>query len=888
MKDEVVFNGKEECGGKELDITQVPEESIDASQASTEDLNQTLQEEMALRKNLDIAFADTQEDLSGDGPQAKMISQSSTASIQQRIAQFERKVAENQKRAAKPPPVPSKPDESGKERHPKQLKVFLRVRPCTESESVMEVVPPINKTDNAHPTKLRTYPSAESTESSKHSSRAKEYEFTQVFSDKSTQSQIYDRTAAPLVNKLCSGNRVGDSALLFSYGITNAGKTYTVLGDIRKRQKPESHGIVPRCLTQLLQKVSNTDLNVYMSYFEIYNENVFDLLPSVPKTKFTFHVGAKPLKIRERNGQTVIKGLTKHHITSLEQGMDVVCRAKEHRHTASNSLNRNSSRSHSVCQITVSKGKMEPVPSGDDESSVDTASLIQSRPDDSATLWIVDLAGSERSKRTNGGTIRQKEASFINKSLMTLMGCLTRGEKNYRDSKLTVLFMHHWMKRGATSMIVNVHPSRQDFDETQHVLAYAISTKAIPNPIRRSDKSVPAQATTHVVEYGYDGRRKNVRSTKNNYSQHNSKMMGDKMAGTKQGLESGNEQETKKSRPKRPSTVSDEPFHQAKRQKVIESTANSTSEMDKELLFARAQIESLQARNRELDRKLETMETTIRDEVAEEMLEEMTAMTKRYDDTIRDLKAKHAAHTGDDATREKLDRALQKNSELEEQITECEEEMSRMAETHAFEQRTIANEVAEKDCEIERLRSLFEESEAETRQLKQSKEELIRNYEKLLADGGDEDEDASPGSKAIPKTSTLFSTEPRQRRRLGLKTSATTPSTNRVADKLSKTQPKPWRMVESKGENISNEGASMSENLKESNIANHEEKPKSRQPLGTRSVNVQPSDENKFMYPTKPAKKDPSTGSFLRPRGRAPSGVAEWNETVGAWSLMQQ
>ncbi|KAL7572385.1 hypothetical protein ACA910_021595 [Epithemia clementina (nom. ined.)] len=862
-------NAKVSASNQELDITQIQEESFDASQASTEDLNQTLQEEMALRKNLDTAFADAQAQTSFHA----------ASSIQQKIAHFEQKLAANQTNATKPPPVPVRAAQLGgsKDQTSKQLKVFLRIRPCADSmDSVVEVVPPEKKSEQLYPTKIRTNPADESSDSSKPASRAKEYEFTQVFGSASTQNEVYERTAAPLVNQLCTGNRIGHSALLFSYGITNAGKTYTVLGDVRKRKNTESWGIVPRCLTHVLQKVCNTDLNVYISYFEIYNENVFDLLPTIPKKNMPLFVGSKPLKIRERHGQTVIKGLTKHPVQSLEHGLEVVFKAKENRHTASNHLNRNSSRSHCICQITVTKEKLDPVAPTDDDSSVDTATMLSSRPEESSTLWIVDLAGSERSKRTNNGSIRQKEASFINKSLMTLMGCLTRGEKNYRDSKLTVLFMHHWMKSGATSMIVNIHPSRDDYEETQHVLAYAISTKTIPNPVRKNEMVVPSTNVARGAEYGYDGRKRtHVQNDNSNCpdEKKNGEMKGEK----KRKHKAPSENEPKIERVKRPPAALPSDFAaKAKKQKTEEPDVASVIELQKELSLARAE-------NVELKQKLEVMEASVRDEVAEEMLDEMTSMTKRYDDTIRDLRAKIAALMNDNTKQDKLDRAQLKIGELMEQIKECEEEMTRMSETYADEKRVASDSLAEKDMEISRLQTALEESEREVVKLRKSKEELIKNYERLLSDEageeGEEDDGAvdpaeaghkSPVKKKLQKRSQHFSSEPRPRQPLGIKTNMATPSGKTVAAKIAMTQPKPWRLIAEKNENALNRATAETEK-------DSQQKQSSK-----------PRDESKFLYPPKPAKKDPSTGDFLRPRGRPPSGVAEWDEKVGAWSLIQQ
>ncbi|EEC44769.1 kinesin family-like protein, partial [Phaeodactylum tricornutum CCAP 1055/1] len=136
---------------------------------------------------------------------------------------------------------------------------------------------------------------------------------------------------------------------LFSYGITNAGKTHTVLGNISK--KKEAWGLVPRAVSDALDRLPPT-AHLTMSYFEIYNENVYDLLPQSLQNENVAKF-ADPLKVREWHGRAVVSGLAKHRLHSLQQGLDLIVMAKQRRHTATNNINRDSSRSHCVCQLTV-------------------------------------------------------------------------------------------------------------------------------------------------------------------------------------------------------------------------------------------------------------------------------------------------------------------------------------------------------------------------------------------------------------------------------------------------------------------------------------------------------------------------------------------------------
>ena len=174
--------------------------------------------------------------------------------------------------------------------------------------------------------------------------------------------------------------------------------------------------------------------------------------------------------------------------------------AKKNRHTASNNINTESSRSNSICQLEITHspvvnngsngggkrtGELEADSEyeTDDDSSVcsrsssgsrDTASSGRHRK--STIIWIVDLAGSERSKKTRSHTRHQKEAALINASLMNLMRCLREmlnhqpkkrgatskgGVVPFMESKLTHMFMNHLTRSSAsrTCMIVNVNPA---------------------------------------------------------------------------------------------------------------------------------------------------------------------------------------------------------------------------------------------------------------------------------------------------------------------------------------------------------------------------------------------------------------------------------------------
>ena len=153
--------------------------------------------------------------------------------------------------------------------------------------------------------------------------------------------------------------------------------------------------------------------------------------------------GRPTLKLREsRRGRIFVRGLARHAVDNVQHGLEFAQMAKSNRHTASNNINAESSRSHSICQLEIahapSKGAkragmrdsdLDSECETDDESVCSKSGTGSKRAKQrkSTIIWIVDLAGSERSKRTRSHTRHQKEAALINASLMTCSPFLNCG-----------------------------------------------------------------------------------------------------------------------------------------------------------------------------------------------------------------------------------------------------------------------------------------------------------------------------------------------------------------------------------------------------------------------------------------------------------------------------
>ncbi len=274
----------------------------------------------------------------------------------------------------------------------------------------------------------------------------------------------YLSTAQPLVDSLFEGR----NCLLFSYGPTNSGKTYTIEGD------GANPGILPRVLDDVFtrskdieQKTPGTSIFIWATYLEVYNENVYDLLGANADSRI-------PMKIKEENGNVVVKGLREIQIRSLKEAQKILQYGQANRQTAETNVNLDSSRSHSIFNIRLVFHMQRALPNGGSE----TTEL-------SPKFSVVDLAGSERSSRSQTTGLRLKEASNINVSLMTLGRCLEALKWNcdhphaqphivpFRQSKLTRIFQQWFVAQSRMVMLVNVSAAAADYDEMVHALRYA-------------------------------------------------------------------------------------------------------------------------------------------------------------------------------------------------------------------------------------------------------------------------------------------------------------------------------------------------------------------------------------------------------------------------------
>uniref|UniRef100_A0A671NP36 Kinesin-like protein n=1 Tax=Sinocyclocheilus anshuiensis TaxID=1608454 RepID=A0A671NP36_9TELE len=374
-----------------------------------------------------------------------------------------------------------------------------------------------------------------------------------LFGIKTTQRELFADVAKPLVEDLIHCK----NGLLFTYGVTGSGKTYTMTGSpgqggllprsldmifnsigpyqakryvfkpddkngmevqnqvdaLLDRQKRDSQTSVPKTPTtrrtdpEFADMISpeeackaggvdeDSSYSVFVSYIEIYNNYIYDLLEETPfdPIKPKWNGAGTPLRnniefippqskiLREdQNHNMYVAGCTEVEVKSTEEAFEVFWRGQKKRRIANTQLNRESSRSHSVFIIKLAQAPLD----------ADGDTVLQDKSQVNVSqLCLVDLAGSERTSRTRAEGSRLREAGNINQSLMTLRTCIEVLRENqmcgtnkmvpYRDSKVTHLFKNYFDGEGKVRMVVCVNPKADDYEETLLVMRFAEMTQEV-------------------------------------------------------------------------------------------------------------------------------------------------------------------------------------------------------------------------------------------------------------------------------------------------------------------------------------------------------------------------------------------------------------------------
>uniref|UniRef100_A0A8C7KPH2 Kinesin family member 4 n=1 Tax=Oncorhynchus kisutch TaxID=8019 RepID=A0A8C7KPH2_ONCKI len=296
----------------------------------------------------------------------------------------------------------------------------------------------------------------------------KAFTYDYVFDPTTEQEEVFNSAVSPLLCGLFKGYH----ATVLAYGQTGSGKTFSMGGTYTSAQENEpTVGVIPRVVRMIFQereKHTDCEFSLAVSYLEIYNEDILDLLcPSVSKDK------PSTINIREDPKEGIkIVGLTEREVFSANEMVGCLELGNSARTVGSTAMNAASSRSHAIFTITLEQRR-----------GADKSDNVVSK------LHLVDLAGSERQKKTKAEGDRLKEGISINRGLLSLGNVISAlGDESkkgtfvpYRDSKLTRLLQDSLGGNSHTLMIACVSPADSNIEETINTLRYADRARKIKN-----------------------------------------------------------------------------------------------------------------------------------------------------------------------------------------------------------------------------------------------------------------------------------------------------------------------------------------------------------------------------------------------------------------------
>ncbi|KAI0123751.1 kinesin-II 95 kDa subunit [Xylariales sp. AK1849] len=331
------------------------------------------------------------------------------------------------------------------------VRVVARIRPLLAQELDKDVIVSAGSTDDGKPNTLVKIPSP------KNEAEEFTFAFNSVYDQPTTQEELFSAEVAPHLKSLFQGLDV----TIFAYGVTGTGKTHTMRGGLKLAER----GVIPRLLSGVYRRAKKiakdsdgeTTVAVVLSYYEIYNDKVFDLLESPDKRT------PSGLPLREANGKTVVVGLSERPCDDLKDFEKMYIESNNNRITAATKLNAHSSRSHAILRVKVTQT---------------TGDMVRE-----STASAIDLAGSEDNRRTDNGKERLVESAAINKSLFVLSQCIdaiSRGDRRipFRESKMTRI-LSLGQNNGITIMILNLAPLRSYHLDTLSSLNVSSRAKRI-------------------------------------------------------------------------------------------------------------------------------------------------------------------------------------------------------------------------------------------------------------------------------------------------------------------------------------------------------------------------------------------------------------------------
>ncbi|XP_052577934.1 kinesin-like protein KIF9 isoform X6 [Peromyscus californicus insignis] len=336
----------------------------------------------------------------------------------------------------------------------KKVQAFVRVKPTDDFAHEMITYGGDNKSIDIH-LKKDTRRGAVNNQQTDWS-----FKLDGVLHDAS-QDLVYETVAKDAVSQALDGY----NGTIMCYGQTGAGKTYTMTG---ATENYKHRGILPRALQQVFRMIEERPthaITVRVSYLEIYNENLFDLLSTLP------YVGPSvtPMTIVENPQGVFIKGLSVHLTSQEEDAFSLLFEGETNRIIASHTMNKNSSRSHCIFTIYMEAHSR----------TLSDEKYITSK------INLVDLAGSERLGKTGSEGRVLKEATYINKSLSFLeqaiiaLGDQKRDHIPFRQCKLTHALKDSLGGNCNMVLVTNIYGEAAQLEETLSSLKFASRMKLV-------------------------------------------------------------------------------------------------------------------------------------------------------------------------------------------------------------------------------------------------------------------------------------------------------------------------------------------------------------------------------------------------------------------------
>ncbi|KAK1876052.1 Kinesin-like protein KIF2C [Dissostichus eleginoides] len=283
------------------------------------------------------------------------------------------------------------------------------------------------------------------------------FHFDYSFNETSTNDLVYKFTAKPLVQSIFDGGM----ATCFAYGQTGSGKTHTMGGDFTGKQQNSSKGIYALAAQDVFaymnhRRYANLDLSAYVSFFEIYNGKVYDLLNKKAKLRV----------LEDERQQVQVVGLEEVYVTTSEEVIKIIQMGSSCRTSGQTSANANSSRSHAILQIVLRRN--------------DRATTMHGK------FSLVDLAGNERGTDVSSNDRSTLvETAEINRSLLALKECIRSLGMNsdhipFRMSTLTKVLRDSFIgEKSRTCMIAMVSPGLASCEYTMNTLRYSDRVKEL-------------------------------------------------------------------------------------------------------------------------------------------------------------------------------------------------------------------------------------------------------------------------------------------------------------------------------------------------------------------------------------------------------------------------